>query len=252
MASVSVSQRRKTAYANAAAAKQRRQKILVIVGLVLLALILAYEVPHTLKLLKGSSPTAATPATSVVTPSAGAQAHASSALSALRRHAPVDPFSVTQIEAGVSNFGQVANPPGLRDPFAGTGAAAPPSQTTTGSTGGTVAPPAHILPKQIVIGQPGGGRVASHGWILILASIPTEQGRSSATTVAERARNKGLAFVSVLNSSNRRPLRGGYWVVYTGPYPSLGAVNSASTHVHASGFGDAYIRQLIVYKAKGK
>ena len=36
MSSVSLSQRRKTAFADAAAAKQRRQKIIVIVGCVLL------------------------------------------------------------------------------------------------------------------------------------------------------------------------------------------------------------------------
>ncbi len=254
MASVSVSQRRRTAYANAAAAKQRRQKILVIVGLVILAAILAYEVPHTLKLLKGSSSTAAALApTTAVVPSGGAQTRATAALHGLRRHLPVDLFAVTRVSAGVTTFGQAANPPGLHDPFASAGSStssAPPAQTT--GTGGTTSPPIHILPKQIVIGQPGAGRVATHGWILILASIPTGQGRSSAATIAERARNHGLTFVSILNSSNRRPLRGGYWVVYTGPYPSLGSVNSASTHVHASGFGDAYIRQLIVYKAKAK
>jgi hypothetical protein len=47
-------------------------------------------------------------------------------------------------------------------------------------------------------------------------------------------------------------LRGGYWVVYTGPYPGLSAVNTAAKHVHGSGFGDAYIRELVVYKSKGK
>ena len=96
------------------------------------------------------------------------------------------------------------------------------------------------------------GRVASHGWILILASVPTGQGRAKATQVAKQARNHGLTFVSILNSSKSRPLRGGYWVVYTGPYPALGAVNTAAKHVHASGFGDAYVRELIVYKNKGK
>ena len=116
----------------------------------------------------------------------------------------------------------------------------------------TSTPAVHILPKQIVIGAPGAGRVASHGWILILASVPTGQGRAKATQVAKQARNHGLTFVSILNSSKSRPLRGGYWVVYTGPYPTLASVNSAAKHVHASGFGDAYVRELIVYKSKGK
>ena len=248
-----VSKRRKAAYAQAAAAKQRRQKILVIVGAILLVLILAYEVPHTLKLLKGA-PTyvpAATP-TPVVPGAAASAARAAADLRALRRHKPVDTFAISQVQAGVSAYGQVATPPGLRDPFAGTGGAAAPtaSAPTTTTTTTTPTPQVQILPKQIVIGTPGPGRVASHGWILILASIPTAQGRTSATATATKARKRGLNSVSILNSSNRRPLRGGYWVVYTGPYPSLASVNSASTHVHASGFSDAYIRQLIVYKAK--
>jgi hypothetical protein len=54
----------------------------------------------------------------------------------------------------------------------------------------------------------------------------------------------------VLNSSNRRPLRGGFWVVYTGPYTGLAQVSAAADHVHKSGFTSAYIRELIVYKAK--
>ena len=60
----------------------------------------------------------------------------------------------------------------------------------------------------------------------------------------------GIGDVSLLNSSNRRPLRGGYWVVYTGPYNTLAEVSAAANHVHSSGFATAYIRQLVVYKAK--
>ena len=153
-------------------------------------------------------------------------------LRALRRHSPADPFSAGQVAGGVPAYGAAATPRGLHDPFVSTGSAGSTSVPTT-----TTPPPTtQILPKQIVIGTPGGGRVASHGWILILASVPTGQGRSKATQVAKQARNHGLTFVSILNSSNSRPLRGGYWVVYTGPYPGLGAVNTAAEHVHASGF----------------
>ncbi len=245
MATASVSGRRKTAFAQAAAAKQRRQKIFVIAGAVLLVLVLAYEIPHTLKTLNASPKHSTAAAPQSGGPStAAAQARAAATLRSLRRKSSADPFSGATIAAGVQSFGAVGSPPGLRDPFATSGTAtptSPPAQTP---------PPVHILPKQIVIGTPGAGRVASHGWILILASIPTAQGRASATATATKARGRGLSSVSILNSSNRRPLRGGYWVVYTGPYPTLNAVNSASSDVHASGFADAYIRQLIVYKAK--
>ncbi len=196
-----------------------------------------------MKLIKGSSTPAAAPSTT--TPAAVGTEPTSQALHALRRHAPVDPFAVAKTAGGEPAFHDVSSPAGLRDPFAQSGVATPPVTTPP-----VTPPPTQVLPSKIVIGTPGAGRHAVSGWILILASIPTAQGRSSATTTANKARNNGLTFVSVLNSSNRRPLRGGYWVVYTGPYPSLNAVNSAATHVHASGFGDAYIRQLIVYKSK--
>ncbi len=175
----------------------------------------------------------------------------SAALRKLRRHTPVDPFSAGQVAGGVASYGAVASPKGLHDPFASTGSSVS-SPSTSASTVTTKAPAVQILPKQIVIGKPGGGRVASHGWILILASVPTAQGRAKATQVAKQARNHGLTFVSILNSSKSRPLRGGYWVVYTGPYPTLGAVSTAAKHVHGSGFGDAYVRELVVYKSKGK
>ena len=99
-----------------------------------------------------------------------------------------------------------------------------------------------------MIGTPGGGRHASHGWIVILASIPTGEGRGSATSFAATARAKGITPVSVLNSSNRRPLRGGYWVVYTGPYATLNAVTTRAGGVHSQGYPTAYIRELIVYR----
>jgi hypothetical protein len=255
MSSVSVSQRRKTAFADAAVAKQRRQKIIIIAGCVLLALILAYEVPHTLKMLNKSSaaPAASTAASSAGSTPAAAAATATGgkALRRLRHHFPVDPFSSGQVAGGVPSYGAVASPKGLRDPFVASGSSGSSAPTSSSSTV-TSTPAVHILPKQIVIGQPGAGRVSSHGWIMILASVPTGQGRAKATQVAKQARNHGLTFVSILNSSKSRPLRGGYWVVYTGPYPTLGAVNTAAKHVHASGFGDAYVRELIVYKSKGK
>jgi hypothetical protein len=65
------------------------------------------------------------------------------------------------------------------------------------------------------------------------------------------AKRAGVGSLSVLNSSNRRPLRGGYWVVYTGPFSTLAQGNSNASSVHSHGFTSAYIRQLIVYKKKG-
>ena len=98
-----------------------------------------------------------------------------------------------------------------------------------------------------MIGRPGGNRVAKRGWIVILASIPTNNGRGAALRFARGARGN-VGGLSVLNSSNRRPLRGGYWVVYSGPYSTLAAVSRRAGGIHAAGYGTAYIRELITYR----
>ena len=64
---------------------------------------------------------------------------------------------------------------------------------------------------------------------------------------ARRARAR-VGSLSILNSSRRRPLRGGYWVVYSGPYPTLAAVSRRAGSVHSAGYGSAYIRELITYR----
>src|SRR5438046_2682893 len=83
---------------------------------------------------------------------------------------------------------------------------------------------------------------AERAWIVILASIPTREGQREAVRFARGARGN-VGALSVLNSSNRRPLRGGYWVVYSGPYPTLGAVSRRAGIVHAAGYRTAYIRE---------
>ena len=74
-----------------------------------------------------------------------------------------------------------------------------------------------------MIGRPGGHRVAKRSWIVVLASIPTANGRPAALSFARGAR-RSVGGLSILNSSNRASLRGGYWVVYSGPYGTLQTV----------------------------
>ena len=71
---------------------------------------------------------------------------------------------------------------------------------------------------------------------------------TSALAFARAAHRKGIAAISVLNSSNRRPLRGGYWVVYTAPVPTLAGAEQRATSVHAAGYGSAYLRELVKYQ----
>jgi hypothetical protein len=225
-----------SAYAAAAAAKQRRQMIFVGLLLVALIAVLAYESPMILKIVRGSSNSSSSSATETTpvttTPAPGAQ----QSLKALR-HAPAsDPFTVAAPGLREPGFRDVSVPPGSHDPFA-----------SPGASGSTPTVSASAVPEQIVIGTPGGNRKARHGWIVILASIPTGNGRASAIRFAASAVRSGIGAVSVLNSSNRRPLRGGYWVVYVGPYKTLNEVSSQASHVHSLGYATAYVRELIVY-----
>ena len=205
------------------AAKQRRQKILVVVLVAALAVILAWEVPNLRARSSGSS-SAAVPAA----PAAGAPRH-------VPRHVSgngADPFAPKSLSNGDAHAVSGGGP----DPFTG----------SPGSSWSAKNSPV-ALPKQIVIGRPGGHRVAKRGWIVILASIPTRNGRSAALSFARGAR-RSVGGVSVLNSSNRRPLRGGYWVVYKGPYSTLTAVSQRAGTIHAAGYRTAYIRELISYR----
>ena len=229
-----------TAYAAAAAAKERRQKIIAaVLGVVIIA-VFAYEIPQLLKIIRGSKAPVAVQTTAttpqVVLPSSSARV-----LRTLRHHPPGDPFAQPAPSGVDPGPRAVAVPAGSVDPFA-------PPGTTSSIPSTTASATASPLPEQIVIGTPGGNRVASHGWIVILASIPTGEGISSANTFAAKAKKQGLTPVSVLNSSNRRPLRGGYWVVYTGPYATLSAVTNRAGAVHTLGYPTAYIRELIVYR----
>jgi hypothetical protein len=205
------------------AAKQRRQKILVVVLVAALALILAWEVPNLRARSSGSS-SEAVPAA----PAAAAPRH-------VPRHVSgngADPFAPKSLSNGDAHAVSGGGP----DPFTG----------SPGSSWSAKNSPL-ALPKQIVIGRPGGHRVAKRGWIVILASIPTRNGRSAALSFARGAR-RSVGGVSVLNSSNRRPLRGGYWVVYKGPYSTLSAVSQRAGTIHAAGYRTAYIRELISYR----
>jgi hypothetical protein len=205
------------------AAKQRRQKILVVVLAAVLVALLAYELPKILNRSSGNS-SAAVPAA----PAAATPRHVLRYVGG----SGADPFAPKTLSNGDAHAVSGGGP----DPFTG----------SPGSSWSAKNSPL-ALPKQIVIGRPGGHRVAKRGWIVILASIPTRNGRSAALSFARGAR-RSVGGVSVLNSSNRRPLRGGYWVVYKGPYSTLSAVSQRAGNIHAAGYRTAYIRELISYR----
>ena len=201
-----------------AAAKQRRQLFFLVVLAAVLAALLAWQLPNVLDRSSASTPSATPPVAAPTSPT-----------KSQRRPAGGDPFGGNPLP----NQDARAVKAGGADPFKGGGPAVVPQQPIPGQV--------------IVVGQPGGHRVATHGWIVILASIPTRNGRASALQFARRTRGR-VGSLSILNSSSRRPLRGGYWVVYSGPYPTLAAVSRRAGRVHAAGYPSAYIRELITYR----
>jgi hypothetical protein len=223
MASMAAAQRRGAARA---AAKRRRQTIFLVVLVALLAVLLAWELPHVLK-RSGGADSSAAPVVAATSLSHGAKS--------LPRRAHGDPFQGNPLP----NQDPAPVTRGGRDPFKGGGSV----QRTQGPIPGQ-----YVIQKhQIVIGRPGPHRVATHGWIVILASIPTRNGRANAAQFARRAR-PNVGSLSILNSSNRRPLRGGYWVVYSGPDQTMAAVSRRASRIHAAGYGTAYMRELITYR----
>jgi hypothetical protein len=219
------------------AAKERRQKRMLVVGLVLLAGVIALQGPKTLKRLHGPAPAASAPSTSTGS-SRGEPARrkiASSDDAAARAFGEKDPF-VAQVSVGGSDFKAsiaTAGPPVRstsfvqKDPFI--------QQVTVGGSG-TIAGS----------GQDHGTPAASTGgrYIVVLASLPTGNGRGNATRAAAQARGIGLGDVGVLVSSDYSTLRTGFYVVYAGPFTSLEDALRALTDARSKGFITAYSRRL--------
>jgi hypothetical protein len=221
----------------ALAARQRKAKVMAAVLSVLLAALLAYQLPHMLKRFGHTASPTATTSASAGTPVPGP--------SPTKEPAPIlrtsgvgrDPFALRNLpdlDPGIAPGG------GGRDPFAMQKAAAPSVPSVPAHAA------ARTLPKRLVLGTPGAHKHRMHGWIVILASIPVTRGRAAATAFARHVH--GLGGVSIANSSNQRSLRGGYWVVYTGPAKTLKAVSRLVAAAHASGFRSAYIRELYQYR----
>jgi len=229
-----VSTRRRRRH-QAAEAKARRQKKLAIGGAVLLAVVLVVQLPRTLNMLNGGeSDTSAAPASAVPTPTPARSANGLRAPRFVRSGPRVDPFA-GRIADGEPAPVAVGPPPGRVDPFA--------DNTPAPAAPKPAAQP--YVPKTIVLGTPRAGRVPTVGYIVILASVPEANGRRAADQIANRAANKGIDGVGVIQSSTRKTLRAGYYAVYVGLFKSQEAAANAARGMHARGYGDAYTRTLV-------
>ena len=185
MSATTISRRGAKAAAAERAAKERRQHFIVAGLAALLVIVLAFELP-TLLSRGGSSKTSAPAATSrpPVLPATHDVGHGSARQRAELRKAlkqPAHDLFVGSVDPAADTLGSVPNPPGLHDPFAS--ASSPEAATAPVAP----KPPGPAIKGTIVIGTPGAGTVAEHGWIVILASIPTAQGRARSDQLRDDA-----------------------------------------------------------------
>ena len=80
------------------------------------------------------------------------------------------------------------------------------------------------------------------GWTIVLASDAT---RAAATARARRARRDGFEEVGVLESSRYGSLHPGYFVVFSGIYPSRNEAEDALAEVQDRGYERAYVREIV-------
>lgn len=82
------------------------------------------------------------------------------------------------------------------------------------------------------------------GWTLVLASLPTSAGRPAAVGKAREAIRAGLSEVGVLDSSEYSSLHPGYYVVFAGVYPTIGAAQDGVSKAAQAGYENAYARRV--------
>ncbi len=237
-------------------AKAKRQKLILVAGMVLLVGVLAFQLP---KLMKGSSspsttPATTTPASTATAPAAAVAAPAVAApaispaqvrrdLRQIAAFGTKDPFKpqVTSTAAGASTTSGAPTPasaPAVRrshfvtkDPFKVQVAVA-----TAQSASAPLATPATPVSQPKTTPA-----VAPHGYIVILRSLDT---RAQGLSEVKKAHAKGLKEAGLLYSSAYTTLRHGYWVVYLAKYSTAAAANTGVKSARAAGYSSAYQRPV--------
>jgi hypothetical protein len=83
-----------------------------------------------------------------------------------------------------------------------------------------------------------------NAWTLVLVSLPTSAGRERAVARARQALDAGLSQVGVIDSSRYSSLHPGYYVIFSGIYPSLSEAQDAASKAAGAGYGNAYARRV--------
>ena len=123
---------------------------------------------------------------------------------------------------------------------------APPERTTTTPTLPTQSGTQPAPPKQTPAPTPALKEwpAGKSGWTVVLASLPTANGRPFALAQARAAEHSGLQAVGIIDSSQYASLHPGYYVLFSGIYSSLDDANTAATTAQARGYRRADARRI--------
>jgi hypothetical protein len=123
---------------------------------------------------------------------------------------------------------------------------APPERTTTAPTAPTQTGTQPSPPKQTPAPTPAlkTWPAGKSGWTVVLASLPTANGRSFALAQARAAEHSGLQSVGIIDSSQYASLHPGYYVLFSGIYSSFDDANTATTTAQSRGYRRAYVRRI--------
>ena len=236
-----------------AAAKAKRDKIILAAGSVILLAVLAFELPKVMHSSSSSSssattdttsPAAATPATGVTpaAPAAITPAQVQRDLKLIAKLPTKDPFQAQLSTGTVATSGTqpLATPPRVRlshfvskDPFKAQ--VAPPTSVGSTQTATLAKPPAVTQTPTVSKAS------APFGYIVILRSLDS---KNAGLAELKKARAQGLRSAGLLYSSKYTTLRRGYWVLYLSKYPTAAAADAGLQFAHTHGYGSAYRRPV--------
>jgi len=127
------------------------------------------------------------------------------------------------------------------------------NQTKTGARSIAALSPLQPLPQPPAPSAPKTGKntttqklifwPSTNGYTIVLASLPLSSGANAARNKAFFALRKGLRQVGILVSSSYPSLQPGYYVVFSGVYPTLADAQSSLDTAKAS-FPGAYARPV--------
>jgi hypothetical protein len=137
--------------------------------------------------------------------------------------------TLVETSPAASNFEQTQTAPEPTTPTTET--------TLTAPTTGPKPPPP---PARRPIPWPAG----KSGWTIVLASLPSSDGRVPALAQARQAIGVGMKQVGVLDSSKFSSLHPGYYVVFSGIYSSEAEAQSAVIDAHGRDYRFAYARSI--------